>query len=246
MQISRREYLCMPVRLSDYYPGSISDRPWLNDNTQAVNRHRVLFDESESTSWFFPNVHIQPMNDGTLATAVLYIASRFVEIGADKPREFYERIAIANYGKYTKETEHQENIRTGKGNYGSDTNTDYTQMSIKKARECLQESHPFLKIDLEILRPEIIILPEKLYYRDRKYFDEIANAVNAKIIGIYQMGPTPINCTIPKYYAPKDFQALHPTVKEWTAQIKRVSQKKYLSVFTYLDHILEHDLYDVE
>ena len=84
--------------LSDYFPGSPSERPWLEDE-RAITRHRWFFDHSSDEESYFPNIHIQPMNDGTLATAVFYIAHKLNCIENQiTPRVFYEQIAVANYG----------------------------------------------------------------------------------------------------------------------------------------------------
>lgn len=38
--------------LSDYYPGSSSERPWLDDNTQAIDRHRLFLMLRQKTESF--------------------------------------------------------------------------------------------------------------------------------------------------------------------------------------------------
>lgn len=176
------------------------------------------------------------MNDGRLATAVLYIASKFMEIGNITPRDFYEKIAIANFGKYTMETEHQENIRTGKGNFGEDVNIDYTQIPKKQARKRLEESHSFLDADIEILRPDIIILPKTLHQIDSGYL----NASSARIIEIYQMNAGVINRTISKKYSPVSVANLPLAVQRWYDELlKNGSSENYLYVFSYLNEQLK-------
>lgn len=220
--------------LSDYFPGGSSERPWLEDE-RAITRHRWFFENYKEAEGDFPNIHIQPMNTGTLATAVLYIAEKLnCHDGAlVTPREFYETIAVANYGKFTLETQRQEFIRTGKNCEGnvSDRNVDYTQMGKGKAQERLAWSHPFLAADKEVLQPDIVILPQGLYEIDKTFFDGIFG--DAKRIELYQMGPIPIQCTISKQYAPA--VNLTPSIETWHNKIKGVSKECYRSVYTYID-----------
>lgn len=224
--------------LSDYYPGSQYERPWLDDNNQAENRHRIRFEATKGDGNFFPNVHIQPMNDGTLATAVLYIAKALMpnlDIDGLTPAMFYEQIAFGNYSKYTTQTEQQRSIFENQGINGSDKNVDPTQMPKAKAQEWLQYSRPYLKADIETLQPDIIILPEKLYNIDKQGFDEITATSNIAVIGIYQLGPIPINCTISTNPDYKVKKALHQTFHIWCENIARVSKDNYRCVFNYLD-----------
>ena len=64
--------------LADYYSGNIKycDRYWLDADATAEQRHRKCFDDplfQDKENPFFPHVHISPMNNGCLATAVYYI-----------------------------------------------------------------------------------------------------------------------------------------------------------------------------
>lgn len=228
--------------LVDYYPNSENTRPWLDDSKQAINRHRLLFDSPDNNGRFFPNVHIQPMNDGTLATACFYIAISSLSGYENKnmsPKDFYENIAIANYSKYSMATERQMNIYSGRGNYGSDINIDPTRMSSKEAKKCLSASHPYLEKDIEILEPDVVILPEGLDNIDNQYLQSLSSERNIKFIGIYQLGPIPINCTISRKYPAKNIAAF-PGLNEWVLNIQRISNEKYLHVFSYLDNVLEN------
>ena len=223
--------------LANYYPGSEAERPWMDHDEVAMTRHLVRFEESKTDPNFFPDVHIQPMYDGTLATAVLYIASQYMDITGLTPRDFYERIAIANCSKYTKETERQRNIRLYGINEGSDKNTDPTQMPAKEARAFIQASYPFLEADIKTLCPDIVILPQKLYEMNRQFWENAGGKKKPQMIGIYQLGPIPINCTISKNEKyRKNENTLHPTVRHWLDNIRRVSKNNYLYVFGYLDH----------
>lgn len=218
----------------DYWEGS-----WLDDDSKAENRHRKCFDES-NTADFFPNVHIAPMNNGCLATAVYYLTLKCGFVGDSTPREFYEKISIANYGKYSIETEQQNAERLNIiGQKLSRSNIDYaSNLSL------LEASHPFIKADLELLRPDIIILPGSVYKADRKFID--AHKGDARVIGICQMNTGVINRTIaPNPRFPQcELELLPASVKLWYDHLEKdgmvnKSKHNYLSVFSYLDDKLK-------
>lgn len=143
------------------------------------HRHRNKFDETKKD--FFPDIHIEPMSDGSLATAVLYIC---IKLGMDipddiTPDEFYEMIAIANYCKFSIKGE---------------KNIDYAY--DKNKLKCSEE---YVKADLDVLKPDYIILPKTIYYNSFKSF--ICDyAKDIMCIPIMQINPTTINCHINKKY----------------------------------------------
>lgn len=214
----------------DHWSGS-----WLDDDAQAENRHRKCFDESEPTE-FFPNVHISPINNGCLATAVYYIAYKLGLAEDSSPREFYETIAIANYGKYSIETEQQYADRMNiTGQNLAKSNIDYaSNLSL------LEASHPFIKADLDILKPDIIILPTSVNKADHKFI--AAHIGNVRIIPIYQMNAGVINRIIAPAMRSSQYtvEQLPTTIRCWYDHLKKggmtnKSKQNYLSVFNYLD-----------
>lgn len=225
--------------LSDYYPGSESERAWLDDDEKAGNRHRYFFDWTEiQEDRFFPNVHIQPMNDGALAVAVGYIASKIMKLDDDiLPHDFYEKIAFGNYGKYTRETKHQHNLRMGQtDSEDSKKNIDYSSNS-----KFLKLSYEFVKADVETLRPDYIIMPKSIYKTERTDIDSIKG--DAKIVPIYQMNSGVINRIIhgKKAYKEKDISLIHPAIRKWYDNLYENgivggTKKNYCSVFTYIDN----------
>lgn len=215
----------------DHWEGS-----WLDDNAQAENRHRKCFNEFNLKE-FFPHVHIAPMNNGCLATAVYYLAYKMGNVGEICPREFYETIAFANYGKFSIETEQQHAERHNAA--GADLakrNIDYaSNLSL------LEASHPFIKADLENLQPDIIILPASVYKADRKFIDTYKG--NAQIIPIYQMNVSVINRIIAKHFSKYTIEQMPTSVKTWYDHLNKCgmvnkSKLNYLAVFTYLDEII--------
>ena len=227
--------------LSDYAIGNENGRPWLEDDEIALNRHRIFYDKESNNNKFFPDIHIQPMTDGALFTAVLYIAIKLGIVHENiNVREFYERIAVGNYCKYTKETERQYNYRNNGVAEGEKANIDYTKLSAKEARKYLEESHPYLIEDIRILQPDLIILPEMLYNKNKEFLNEITKGI--KKLPIYQMNRQPINMTIAKTlnYERKEIGALPEIIKTCYLNLNAngftgKTKENYRAVFSYLD-----------
>ena len=72
------------------------------EKIDICDRHRGCFNKKENETRFFPDVHLQPMNDGMLLLAAYYIAYQLRLEYREKlePIEFMEKIAFGNYGKY--------------------------------------------------------------------------------------------------------------------------------------------------
>lgn len=227
--------------LSDYYLTDQNDLHnlqnmhggVLENDEKAIDRHRFFFEQSKNAS-FFPNVHIQPINNGYLSTAVFYIASKLIGIKDFlKPKQFYEMIAFANYGKFSVETERQKNIRTKIGNIGKSINTDYAGN-----RKKLSASHEYLSVDAEVLNPDYVIIPQTIYKADKEFIDK--HFPKAKIIPIYQINSTVINCWIvgrrkfPRY----NFSNSEKNIQSWFEKLNNGNPpNNYLSVFSYLNNI---------
>ena len=222
--------------LTDYYDGGHTD---LDNDQIAINRHRWCLDNQNSEMAYFPNVHIQPMNNGTLATAAMYLVSRLSDCTFDSARDFYEKIAFGNYGKFSLETEYQRNKRTGTGAIGRRTNIDYPT----REPNLLHASHPFLRADIEVLRPDYIIMPKSIYLHDRNFMDSIKG--NAKIIGIHQMNARVINThiapnkRIDHNYKQYSVNELDVPIQKALPWINRISPEKYAYVFGYLDTLIK-------
>ena len=199
---------------------------YLDDDQYAIHRHRNFFESSTSNpDTFFPNVHIQPINDGGLPIVALYLYLKFHTVDQMTPAEFLERISLANYCKYT--------IQSSSQNQDYATNKDY-----------LEHSHEYIKADIEILKPDYIIIPKMIYWTDREFIDQIKG--NAKVIPIYQMNARNINLRIKKY-PQKDLAELPPVLGQWYSHleangIKGKTKENFLSVFFYLDEVFQEYL----
>lgn len=209
--------------LSDYCR---KRQDYLDCDDYAVNRHRNSFDSSVlNPNVFFPDVHIQPINDGCLAIVALYVYLKFQSIDKISPSEFLEKISFANYGKYTITPEKQNR------DYASDPNY-------------LKASHAYIKNDIKILAPDYIIMPKAIYWADRDFIDRIKG--NAKIIPIYQINARNINLRI-KNYPRTALRELHPELMEWYAHlgsngISGKTKENFLSIFGYLDDVVQSQM----
>lgn len=121
-----------------------SDIPDRYVTEQAWNRYRAAFeDEGHDSSDFFPTVGIQPVTDGGLLTAGLFVAREFGLPTRNIPRVFLETLAVSNWCKFTIQHEN---------------NRDYIS-NVKK----LTASLPFVVTELAALQPTVVLLPQGVW-----------------------------------------------------------------------------------
>jgi len=106
------------------------------------NRYRACYEDA-GNSRFLPNVGIQPMTDGGLFAAGLFIADKYKLPERVKPRLFLETIAVTNWCKFS---------------IKSVNNKDYLS-DLKK----LTESLPFVIGELVVLQPKIVLIPKTIW-----------------------------------------------------------------------------------
>ena len=212
--------------LSDYCR---KGQDYLDCDDYAINRHKNSFDSSVSKpDVFFPDVHIQPINDGCLAIVALYLYLKFQSIDKILPAEFLERISLANYCKYSIQPDPSK-----------PKNLDYAGNP-----NYLSESHAYVENDIKILKPDYIIMPKTIYWADRDFIDKIKGT--AKIIPIYQINARNINLRINEY--PKlSIQQLNPVIAGWYKHLgdNRIvgkTKENFLSIFSYLDDIMQSQM----
>lgn len=224
-----KNYFYQPVKVLMYASAENLSKydGYLDDDEVAVNRHRLFFERSvKENNTYFPNVHIEPISNGSLALCALHILSRISDVRDISPSDFLETIAFGNYAKYTICPENKKYNVDYAGNY------DY-----------LSYSQPYVAVDLEVLKPDYIIMVRSMYLGQGKQRDFVdSHKGNAKVISIYQMSPRTINTgRLFGSYDPPASGALHPTVAEWYSHFcaKSISRQRFLPVFTYLDEVLE-------
>lgn len=149
----------IPLVGKNYKPGkgllicaSAENLSWLNNapalrrfqTEKAWNRYRVQYEESGRHSKdFFPDVGIQPMTDGGLFAAGLFVANKYKLQKRAKPRSFLETIAVTNWCKFS---------------IKSASNRDYIA-NIKK----LTASLPYVVGELALLQPGVVLIPKPLW-----------------------------------------------------------------------------------
>lgn len=205
----------------------------LDNDDMAKDRHRRYYEESAVKNYFFPMVHIAPMEDGCLMNVLKYVSERMGLSLPDNPREFLECIAFGNFCKFS--------IRS-----------QYHNIDYAKDKEKLNYSIPYVLSDLELLKPDVVIMPATIYNTVKQ---EISKAIgNTLILPIYQINARTVNRIISKSnkFPPKDVDDLSPAILEWYEALGDVKNKKvayanriaaktksnFLSVFSYLDVIL--------
>ncbi|MEQ9439352.1 MAG: hypothetical protein RIG62_09900 [Cyclobacteriaceae bacterium] len=205
-----------------YYTRSNEHSDILDDPMNAVNRHRYSF-EKYSKDDFFPYVHIAPINDGSLLTVTSYILKKMDIIFHSKPIDLAESISLGNFGKFS--------IGTNERNIDYASNIKYLKYSL-----------PYIEADLSILKPQVIIMPAKIYEKKavRSLINEILPSVT--VIPIYQINARNINMLFSRQYEKKEISEISDFY-EWQKRLSNgitgKTNDNFLSVYTYIDKILE-------
>ena len=127
------DYYKMPAKCLIY--GSAENLTYLSGNQISSNNYRRNREVKEAGN-FFKNIHITPISDGSLLTVSRFILAK---LGYDKqfscdPRTFIEQVAISNFGKFSQNT---------------DSNEDYAGKL-----KYLRNSFEFIKTDIGLLIPK--------------------------------------------------------------------------------------------
>jgi len=188
-----------------------------------MDRNRKVFErwrqkdfdkEKQSLDNWFPRLHITPISDGTLLTVARYLLEVFGKTGfSTNPGEFIQQIAVGNYGKFS---------LTGKGN------VDYASKP-----DLLAASHGYVLADMEVLKPEVVIVPKTIHWSG---FKELMNGHVGhrpkQVWRIYQTNGRVIRTTIQKQLKNNSGHANkgRPAwVTEWCAHVlKNVNMHAYL------------------
>lgn len=203
---------------------------YLDDDDKAINRHRLFFDNSfiNDEHVFYPDVHIAPIDDGRLAVAAYYLLRKQYDFPQCTPKELYEKICFANYGKFSAET---------------NSNKDYASKKQK-----LSASTDYILRDLKILKPDIIIMVKSMLNIGNQRDVLKSSGLKFDIFPIYQITPLNINKYI-KNYSKENYKHLDDNIKLWFTSIKNngrgsvvgKTKENYESLFSYLDSIeVEH------
>ena len=207
-----------------------------------VHRCRQSFEASVAAGEFFPSVHIQPINDGGLLVVAYQILKRIMGeafetiYGNMQPAEFLEHICCSNYGKFT--------LHVGDGK----TNYDYAS-----DKNVLKYCHEYIKADIDVLKPDIIIMPKSMYEgADQK--QELLDPLYPDILvfPVYQINARVVNCVIhrnlnknkdlpPNYkYAEVDTDLLTKNERLWHENIKKIKQDNFKSIYAYVEDVVSN------
>ena len=190
------------------------------------NRHR----EANLEGWdkFFPRLHIGPVENGSLLCAVLFICDYLNLDFPKEPNLFLEKLVVGNVGKFS--------IAVDKTKEKNGINVDYAgNMNF------LGTSLPFFQMDLEILRPDFLILPKTMYTHQ-----EVKNAVStilpeATIIPVPQFNSTVVNIHL-KRNEKAGFQLANKyrgtTLDEWTNHLTGYTKGFPYRYYAELDSII--------
>jgi hypothetical protein len=153
-----------------------------------------------------------------------------VDLDYSDPHEFIKNIAVDNFCKFS--------IKTSKDDR---TNKDYVKDESK-----LRASYDYVKADLEILRPDTLVLPKAIYNHSevRKIIKTILP--NCLILPIYQINPSTINQIIVGIlgFKKKSKNEIPEILLNWQKNllggITGQTNLNFYSVYTYLDTVLKN------
>lgn len=152
-----------------------TDPPSYFREPDVWNRYRVQrdMDVRDSHDKFFPDIGIQPANDGGLFAAALFVSQRLGLPTADDPRELLETVVITNWCKFT--------IKI-------DTNVDYIN-NLKK----LIDSLPFVVGELAELQPAVVLLPFQVWRKPVLQLAMRGASPHTRFVPIFQCNPRVTN-----------------------------------------------------
>jgi hypothetical protein len=189
---------------------------------QAWDRYRVWYDQQGADNGeFFPDVGIQPITDGGLLAAGLFIARRLGLPKADDPRAFIESIAVTNWCKFS--------VR-------SPANADYISV-LKK----LTPSLPFVVGELAILRPAVALVPAQVWSSPILSAGMREASPRTRFLPVPQFNATVVNCHLGRY--DEAARVLRQRLQgdmlaEWMAHLRRLPEAAAWRYIARLDELL--------
>lgn len=128
--------------------------------------------KANERSWF-PKIHMTPVSDGTLLTVARYLVDVLsCETFSSDPDQFLQQISIGNYGKFSL-----------KG-----SNKDYANNPA-----LLRLSDDFILADLDILKPQTVILPRTIHDNALARLLKTSEHKPDVVVRIYQTNDRVIN-----------------------------------------------------
>lgn len=224
----------IPLVGKNYKPGkglliyaSAENLSWFNESTppprfsgnKAWNRYCVVYEQSgRCSNTFFPDVGIQPVTDGGLLAAGLFVAGKYGLPQCTKPRSFLETIAVSNWCKFS---------------IKSASNRDYIY-DVKK----LTASLPFVVGELVLLRPVVVLIPKPVWRHPILQAAMRGASPKSWFLSVPQFNSTVINCHLGKYeHAARQLrERLTKTpLGRWMENLHRVNQANAWRYLALLD-----------
>ncbi len=150
-----------------------------------------------------------------------YILKKVKNLSYKDPFELIESISVGNFGKFSIE---------------SGNNQDYAGDSQK-----LKFSLPYVKVDLSVLKPEIIIMPRTIYNAEEVKKEIGSILPNVQVIPIYQINARTINRIIARNFERKERREV-AEFYEWQRNLSNgitgKTNENFLAVYTYLDSVI--------
>lgn len=190
---------------------------WLQPKNQIL-RSRIVHHVHGGTC-----IHIQPVDNGSLLKAARHSLNQVEVAGAfavDSPKSFLGQVAVANAGKFS---------------VNAQRNVDYAGDGTPWVA-----SMPFIRIDLHVLNPDIIIIPRSILNTLRtEPLDLDMSGEGRTIIPNYQITAGTINRHIKRQLRKTSVQRRISAVEDWqlTSGWQKLDMGSYLH---WLDAVAIH------
>ncbi len=187
------------------------------------DRYRVRYEShGREADTFFPDVGIQPVTNGGLMAAGLFISERMGLPTANDPRRFLEKIAVSNWCKFS--------IQSTK-------NQDYLSQPKK-----LVESLPYVVAELSFLKPEFALLPHKIWEQTEIQKQMRCASPSTRFTPAHQFNATVINTKLGDFDDAsqnlRDQMDSH-VLSKWMNNLKRLNGRRAWNYLAKLDRLLE-------
>jgi len=188
------------------------ERAWVRYRDQYENPC-LQDDDPES----FPDVGIQPVSDGGLFCAALMLWTHLGYPQPESPRDLLEQIAVTNWGKFVVD---------------SPNNKDYAGSPDK-----LCESLPYVKKELAVLRPRMVLLPKVVGEQPPLLKAMCEASPDTRFVRALQFNATVVNTHLARLDGEGQLvrsRYAGSLLASWVQRIRRINQA---NAWRYLAHL---------
>jgi len=132
---------------------------------------------------FFPDVGMAPVSNGGLLCAAWLVLHHCHGTAPSSPAELLRSIAVANWCKYV-----MRGRKAAGSGQRSSRNLDYVRDADK-----LRESLPYVRIELDVLRPRLVIMPKAICQHPDIYEAMRCASPETTFVGVMQFNATVVN-----------------------------------------------------